>query len=112
MRLGHNPLAGFTYVIIYLLILLEILTGLVLFNRIVGGRILGFFVNWLLWFASYRTLRQIHFLIMFAFLAFLVHHVYSAVLIDTEERSGLVGGIFSGYKFFTRREVQRDLERK
>jgi Ni,Fe-hydrogenase I cytochrome b subunit len=69
-------------------------------------------VNWLLWFASYRTLRQIHFFIMFAFLAFLVLHVYSAVLIDTEERSGLVGGIFSGYKFFTRREVQSDLERK
>jgi Ni/Fe-hydrogenase 1 B-type cytochrome subunit len=112
MRLGHNPLAGFTYVIIYLLILLEILTGLVLFNRVAGGRLLGFFVNWMLWFASYRTLRQIHFLIMFGFLAFLVHHVYSAVLIDTEERSGLVGGIFSGYKFFTRREVQSDLERK
>ena len=112
LRLGHNPLAGATYVVIYLLILLEILTGLVLFNRVVGGRILGFFVNWLLWFASYRTLRQIHFLIMFALLAFLIHHVYSAVLIDSEERSGLVGGIFSGTKFFTRREIEKDAERK
>jgi Ni/Fe-hydrogenase 1 B-type cytochrome subunit len=111
-RIGHNPLAGITYVIIYLLILLEILTGLVLFNRVVGGRILGFFVNWMLWFASYRTLRQVHFLIMFALLAFVIHHVYSAVLIDIEERSGLIGGIFSGYKFFTRREVENDAKRK
>jgi Ni/Fe-hydrogenase 1 B-type cytochrome subunit len=111
-RLGHNPLAGLTYVLIYLLILLEILTGLVLFNRVLGGRVLGFFVNWMLWFASYRTLRQVHFLITFALLAFLVHHVYSAVLIDIEERSGLVGGIFSGYKFFTRREIENDVKRK
>ena len=111
-RVGHNPLAGLTYVVIYLLILLEILTGLVLFNRVVGGRVLGFFVNWMLWFASYRTLRQVHFLIMFALLAFLIHHVYSAVLIDIEERSGLVGGMFSGYKFFPRRKITEDAERK
>jgi Ni/Fe-hydrogenase 1 B-type cytochrome subunit len=66
----------------------------------------------MLWFASYRTLRQIHFLVMFALLAFLIHHVYSAVLIDIEERSGLVGGIFSGYKFFTRQEVENDADRR
>jgi len=112
VRLGHNPLAGLTYVVIYLLILLEIFTGLLLFNRVVGGRILGFFVNWMLWFASYRTWRQVHFLIMFALLAFVIHHVYSALLIDIEERSGLVGGIFSGYKFFTRREIENDAKRK
>ena len=111
-RVGHNPLAGITYVLIYFLILIQILTGLVLYNRVLGGRVLGFFVNWVTWFASYRTIRQIHFLIMFAFLAFVVHHVYSAVLIDIEERSGLVGSIFSGYKYFTRRKISEDARRK
>ena len=112
MRVGHNPLAGITYVVIYFLVLIEILTGLVLYNRVLGGRVLGFFVNWVTWFASYRTIRQVHFLIMFAFLAFVVHHVYSAVLIDIEERSGLVGSIFSGYKYFTRRKISEDAQRK
>jgi Ni/Fe-hydrogenase 1 B-type cytochrome subunit len=112
MRVGHNPLAGITYVLIYFLILIQILTGLVLYNRVLGGRVLGFFVNWVTWFASYRTIRQIHFLITFAFLAFVVHHVYSAVLIDIEERSGLVGSIFSGYKYFTRRKISEDAQRK
>jgi Ni/Fe-hydrogenase 1 B-type cytochrome subunit len=111
-RVGHNPLAGITYIAIYFLLLIEILTGLVLYNRVVGGRVLGFFVNWITWFASYRTIRQIHFLIMFAFLAFVVHHVYSAVLIDIEERSGLVGSIFSGYKYFTRRKIREDAQRR
>jgi Ni/Fe-hydrogenase 1 B-type cytochrome subunit len=112
MRVGHNPLAGITYVVIYFLILIEILTGLVLYNRVLGGYVLGFFVNWVTWFASYRTIRQVHFLIMFAFLAFVIHHVYSAVLIDIEERSGLLGSIFSGYKYFTRRKVSEDAQRK
>lgn len=112
MRVGHNPLAGITYVAIYFLILIEILTGLALYNRVLGGRVLGFFVNWVTWFAGYRTIRQVHFLIMFAFLAFVVHHVYSAVLIDIAERSGLVGGIFSGYKYFTRRKIREDARRR
>jgi Ni/Fe-hydrogenase 1 B-type cytochrome subunit len=112
MRVGHNPLAGITYVAIYFLVLIEILTGLVLYNRVVGGSVLGFFVNWITWFAGYRTIRQVHFLIMFAFLAFVVHHVYSAVLIDIEERSGLLGSIFSGYKYFTRRKISEDAKRR
>lgn len=108
---GHNPLAGFTYTIVYLLVLIEILTGLALYNHVLGSRVLGFLINWVSWFAGYRTLRQIHFLIMFTFLAFLIHHVYSAVLIDIEDRSGLVGGIFSGYKFFKRRKINEDAQR-
>ena len=62
-RVGHNPLAGLTYTIIYLLIFIEILTGLALYNHVLGSPVLGFFVDWSTWFASYRTLRLIHFLI-------------------------------------------------
>ncbi len=31
-------------------------------------------------------------------LAFAIHHVYSAILIDIEERTGVLSSIFSGYK--------------
>lgn len=111
-RVGHNPLAGVTYSVIYLLILVEILSGLALYNHVLGSRVLGFFVGWVSWFSTNRSLREIHFFIMFAFMAFLVHHVYSAVLIDLEERSGLVGGIFSGVKFFTPRRIDEETARK
>jgi Ni/Fe-hydrogenase 1 B-type cytochrome subunit len=107
-RVGHNPLAGATYSIIYLLVLAQILTGLALYNHILGSKVLGFFINWLPSLISIRYLREIHFFIMFAFGAFVVHHVYSAVLIGLEERSGLVGGIFSGYKFFSESRVKED----
>ena len=99
--MGHNPLAGATYSVIYALMLIEILTGLALYNHILGSKVLGFFIGWLPLLINVRYLREIHFLIMFAFCAFVIHHVYSAVLIGIEERSGLVDGIFSGYKFFS-----------
>jgi Ni/Fe-hydrogenase 1 B-type cytochrome subunit len=107
-RVGHNPLAGGTYSIIYALMLIEILTGTALYNHILGNKVLGFFISWLPLLISVRHLREIHLLIMFAFGAFVIHHVYSAVLIAIEERSGLVGGIFSGYKFISEGRVKED----
>jgi Ni/Fe-hydrogenase 1 B-type cytochrome subunit len=35
---------------------------------------------------------------------FVIHHVYSAVLVDTEEKSGLVSSIFTGWKTVKERE--------
>jgi Ni/Fe-hydrogenase 1 B-type cytochrome subunit len=111
-EVGHNPLAAATYVVIYGLMVVEILTGLALYNHIVGSKVLGFFVGWVSSLVSVHYLREIHFLIMFAFLAFVIHHVYSAVLIGVEERSGLVGAIFSGYKFFPAAFVAADPTRR
>jgi Ni/Fe-hydrogenase 1 B-type cytochrome subunit len=33
----------------------------------------------------------------------MVHHVYSSLLMDAEEKNGLMTSIFSGYKFVRRR---------
>jgi Ni/Fe-hydrogenase 1 B-type cytochrome subunit len=45
---------------------------------------------------------------MFAFFAFVIHHVYSAVLVSWEERNGLIESIFTGYKFVPRDELAED----
>lgn len=113
-EVGHNPLAAATYLLIYLLMVVEILTGLALYDYVngIGHGILGFSVGWLTSLMSIQYVRETHFLILFAFLAFLIHHVYSAVLIGIEERSGLMGGIFSGYKFFPSAFVASDPARR
>ena len=41
---------------------------------------------------------------MYLILAFVVHHVYAAWLIDMEEGNGLMSSIFSGYKFLPRNQ--------
>jgi Ni,Fe-hydrogenase I cytochrome b subunit len=35
---------------------------------------------------------------MFVFVAFTIHHVYSAILVDVEERNGELSSIVTGYK--------------
>ena len=111
---GHNPLAAFTYLIVYALMVVEILTGFALYNYVLGvsggiTRILG---GWLISLFGIQYVRETHFLIMFAFLAFMIHHVYSAVLIGLEERSGLMESIFTGYKFFPAAFVAADPTRR
>lgn len=110
-QIGHNPLAGVSYTAIFFLIILETFTGLALYNHIHSSKLLGFFVNWLPWLIGWRYVRMIHFLIMLAFWAFFIHHIYSAILIALEERSGLVGSIFDGYKFFPERQLKEEADR-
>jgi Ni/Fe-hydrogenase 1 B-type cytochrome subunit len=105
---GHNALAGVTYTIIFLLMLWEILTGLAMYNNILGNRALGFFIGWLPRLIDIQYLRLTHFLIMFAFFVFVIHHVYSAVLVSWEERNGLIESIFTAYKFVPEDELEAD----
>jgi Ni/Fe-hydrogenase 1 B-type cytochrome subunit len=113
-EVGHNPLAAATYLVIYILMVIEILTGLALYDYVngIGHGVLGFSVGWISSLIGVRYVRETHFLIMFVFLGFLIHHVYSAVLIGIEERSGLLDGIFSGYKFFPSAFIASDPTRR
>jgi Ni/Fe-hydrogenase 1 B-type cytochrome subunit len=98
---GHNPLAGLTYCALYVMFGVEILTGAVLLG-VQGEGWARSLTGWLLPLISVQMIRFIHELIMWLTLGFLIHHVYSATLIDREERSGLMSSIFSGFKFLPR----------
>jgi Ni/Fe-hydrogenase 1 B-type cytochrome subunit len=41
---------------------------------------------------------MVHHMIMWLLLGFMVHHVYSVILVDSEERSGLLSSIVTGDK--------------
>jgi Ni/Fe-hydrogenase 1 B-type cytochrome subunit len=96
---GHNLLAGFAYAVVSVLMFFQIATGLLLFAWLIGTGpaswlqpIVGYFPG------GIQTIRMLHFLVTFLFLAFLIHHVYSAILVDIEERNGVMTSIFSGFK--------------
>ena len=97
-QVGHNPLAGVTYTVIYFLFLVQILTGFALYSIPMGQGFWQGAFGWMVLMFGATTLRLVHFLVMFTFIAFTVHHVYSAVLIDIEEQSGLVSSIVTGNK--------------
>jgi Ni/Fe-hydrogenase 1 B-type cytochrome subunit len=96
--IGHNPLAGLAYLALYALFVLSILTGFGLYAWV--GRIPAWqaLFGWTYGLVPIEQLRLVHFLLMFVFGAFAIHHVYSAVLIDLEERNGELSSIVTGYK--------------
>jgi Ni/Fe-hydrogenase 1 B-type cytochrome subunit len=96
--IGHNPLAGISYIVLWLGFWLSILTGLSLFTWIVDREPWTTFFGWTWSVLTIQHIRLVHFLLMFAFMAFAVHHVYSAVLVDREERNGELSSIVTGWK--------------
>ncbi len=104
-EIGHNPLAGATYMGLYGLFALQILTGFALYSQGFHSGVWVTLFGWMIVVFGAQPLRLIHDLIMYLIIAFTIHHVYSALLIDVEERSGLVSSIVTGYKALTRRHI-------
>lgn len=110
-KIGHNALAALSYLGLYTLLLIEILTGLVMFNVLQHGSILHFFVGWIPSLISLPNLRLIHFLLMFVFISFGIFHVHLAMLISRQEKRGLMDSIFIGYKVIPARELEEEEEK-
>jgi Ni/Fe-hydrogenase 1 B-type cytochrome subunit len=105
-EVGHNALAGATYTVLMLLLAWECLTGLVLYNAVRGTTLLTLFVGWIPRVIDIQYLRASHYLIMFLFMAFVIHHVYSAMVVSRKLRNGLMESIFTGRKFLPRHLVE------
>ena len=111
-KIGHNALAALSYLGIYALALVEIVTGLVMYNWLLHSPILGFFVGWIPRVISMPNIRLIHFFVMFLFFGFAVNHVHVSMLVSREEKRGLMDSIFIGYKVIPEREVQEELDKR
>ncbi len=108
VRVGHNPLAGLTYTGILLLTLVSILTGFVLFSWTAQTGFLKAVFGWAANVFGIQYIRQVHFFLMYIFIAFAIHHVYSAVVVSIEEKNGLLESIVTGYKYIPERELRED----
>jgi Ni/Fe-hydrogenase 1 B-type cytochrome subunit len=99
---GHNPLAGSVYTLVYGLCLLMIATGFAMASA--GAHVDSMLASFQFLIPLVGGLQMAHFLhhvSMWLLLGFAAHHVWSAFLIGTEERSSLIDSIFSGYKVLT-----------
>jgi Ni/Fe-hydrogenase 1 B-type cytochrome subunit len=97
--IGHNSLAALAYLVVYLGFFGQILTGLLLFAFLFSTGPVAVLFGWVsLVPGGIQMVRLLHYLLTFAFLAFTIHHVYSSVLIDLEERNGLISSIVTGFK--------------
>jgi Ni/Fe-hydrogenase 1 B-type cytochrome subunit len=94
-RLGHNILAGLSYLFTFIAALLMILSGFyMLYPEAAFWAKWGMFV-----FGSQQSARFLHHLIMWWFMIFAVIHVYLCIWNDCKEPEGLISSIFTGAKF-------------
>jgi len=110
-KIGHNHLAAISYVGLYFLVLIEVLTGLVMYQRLSHNAFLLATLGWVPRLVNIQTLRLIHFFLMYVFIAFGVFHVHLAMLVSRFEKHGLMDSIFIGYKVIPVEEIQKEAEK-
>lgn len=107
-KVGHNAMAAASYIGIYGLVLVEIITGLTMFNWLRHSPILTPLVGWVPRLVSIQNIRLIHFFLMFVFIAFGVLHVHLCLIVSSAEKRGLMDSIFTGYKIIPVDELGED----
>jgi Ni/Fe-hydrogenase 1 B-type cytochrome subunit len=95
VRLGHNVLAGVTYLFTFVIAILMIISGFfMLFPEAQTWQGIGTTV-----FGSQQWSRYLHHLMMWWFMMFALIHVYLVIWNDVKEPEGIVSSIFTGDKF-------------
>ncbi len=104
---GHNPLAGLTYTLVFGLYFAAIATGFAMYSASAGvGSPMRAFTFLIPLLGGLQTARWIHHIVMWLLLGFAVHHVYSGVLMSIVEANATMESIFSGHKFVPREDLQ------
>jgi Ni/Fe-hydrogenase 1 B-type cytochrome subunit len=100
---GHNSLAGMAYLGIFGLYIAMIATGIGLYavDSAVGSPS-RLFLGVVSIIGGPQNTRWLHHVGMWILLAFMIQHVYSAMLMARVEKNGGMDSIFSGWKFVRR----------
>lgn len=107
LNVGHNPLAGMTYLAVFTIYLILIVTGVALYSISADS-----YMAWFEWLVPIlggaQTARWIHHIAMWFLLGFVGHHIWSAMLVSRVEGMGLIDSLFSGYKWLPKGWRNRD----
>jgi Ni/Fe-hydrogenase 1 B-type cytochrome subunit len=104
---GHNPLAGGAYTLVFGLYFLAIATGLVMRGASASvDSPVAWFASLAPLFGGLQMVRWIHHATMWLLLGFAVHHVYSSILVAAIEKNGTLDSIFSGYKWVPKKDLE------
>ena len=95
---GHNALAGSAYTGVFFLYLVMICTGFALYSERAPQSLMHKMTGWMFTLFSNQGMRLTHHMVMWFLIGFVIHHIYSAWLMDIKERGGVMSSIFSGYK--------------
>ena len=96
LYLAHNPLQQFAYTGIYVMCLIQMLSGIVLYGLYNQTDWFWVIVAYPMHWMGVSTIRMIHALIMFVLWSVVIVHVYLATRADALERHGGVSSMVNG----------------
>lgn len=98
--IGHNPVAGLAYTLVFGLFLYQIVSGLTLYAASAApSSPVKIFAALVPFLGGLQTLRFWHHLVMWLLWGFAFHHVYSSILMSHVEPTATLESIFSGHKY-------------
>lgn len=108
---GHNPLQQLSYTGIYVATLIMVVTGFAMYGQSNPG---GFFYQAFAWvpamLGGLQVVRFVHHVLTWAFIIFVVMHVYFAVRSDYVERAGVVSSIITGGRYISTDQPYEDFD--
>jgi Ni/Fe-hydrogenase 1 B-type cytochrome subunit len=108
ISVGHNYVASFSYVILFLLALVQIFTGFGLYAPTSGWWLPKLFA-WVPYLIGDEvTTRLIHHISTWLFIIFTLIHVYLVFYHDWLEGRGESSSMISGYKFVRKERIESD----
>lgn len=97
--IGHNSLAAFTYFGLFVLFIIQSLTGMAMFFVSTDSVLEPMFTGLLLDSGGFFIVRDIHHIAMWGFILFSIVHIYLVFYHDYIERNGIASSIIGGWKF-------------
>ena len=106
---GHNSLAATTYFGLFILSIIQALTGFMMMF-VTTNNVGEPATTWMLFgMNGFFVVRYIHHFLMWAFIIFVLFHVYLVFYHDYIERNGIASSMIGGWKFI-REDVFEDFE--
>jgi Ni/Fe-hydrogenase 1 B-type cytochrome subunit len=99
VSVGHNPLAGLSYIFVFSLYVLMTLTGFALYSVSAYTSYMKAWGVLLPLFGGAQGARWLHHATMWVLILFVIFHISAALLTSRAEKNGVLDSIFSGYKF-------------
>ncbi len=107
--IGHNSLAATTYLGLFILIILQSLTGFMMMF-VTSNNIFAPVTTWGLFeLNGFFVVRYIHHALMWLFILFSIIHIYLVFYHDYIERNGIASSMIGGWKFI-RADIAKEYE--
>lgn len=107
ISIGHNSIAAFSYIALFILALIQVFTGFALYADMSTWWLPKLF-SWVIpLFGGDFMVRTIHHITMWGFILFSIVHVYLVFYHDWLEGRGEVSSMFGGFKFVRRKRIKR-----